>query len=62
MAIQPLTAAELAAARLRVIARDLILEAEALEASVPREKSKSGPIYFTDPDTGKRTRIKTIKM
>lgn len=60
--LRQLSAAELTAHRLRTMARDLVLEAEALEASVPREKSKTGRLYFTDPDTGKRTKIKTIKM
>jgi len=44
MALRQITPAEITAAKLRKMARDLILEAEALEASIKPAKTKRRPV------------------
>lgn len=63
MAPRQLTTAELTAAKLREMARDLILQAEALEASeqggeAARPRSKS----YRNPLTGKSVERKRIEL
>lgn len=61
MSLRRVTEAEISAAKLRRMARDLILEAERLEASVgPIDRQdRSGPRkHFVDPITGKRKKLK----
>ncbi|SDP29135.1 hypothetical protein [Desulforhopalus singaporensis] len=55
--VHKLSTVELTAARLRQQARELILMAEELEASVPKRKTKSRNV-FIDPRTGKATPVK----
>ena len=59
MALRKLTPAEITATRLREMARDLVLEAEALEATIDRPKEKSTPKSRTmvNPVTGKKSTI-----
>lgn len=60
MALRRLTEAEIAAANLRRMSRDLVLEAERLEASVVPDvpKQHSGPRnQYTCPVSGKKVTI-----
>lgn len=61
MSLEKISAVEITAHRLRSMARDLILEAEALESSLPKARRKAGPIYFKD-NQGRKTLIKEIKI
>jgi hypothetical protein len=63
MALRELTQVEIAAARLREMAKNLILEAEALEASVsiPSQK-KTQKKSYTNPLTGKAVKRKRIDL
>ncbi len=49
MALQPLPQAAFTAAKLRDMARDLILQAEALEASLPQPTSPRRDVPLFDP-------------
>lgn len=50
MALRQITPAEITAAKLRKMARDLILEAEALESTVKPVKTKRGPVRLPTMD------------
>ncbi len=62
MILRKVTTAEITATRLRKMARDLILEAEALEATAPAGPAMPIKNVFTNPLTGKATRIKKMEM
>ena len=65
MSLRRLTEAEIAAANLRRMARDLVLEAERLEASVPASAAEQGHVprkRYVDPGTGKPWNIKREKI
>ncbi len=62
MPLRKVTPAEITATRLRKMARDLILEAEALEATAPSRPRTGANNIFKDPLTGKVTRIKKVEM
>ena len=62
MALRELTQAEIAAARLRKMASELILEADALEASVAPVDRKKPSDIFINPITGKKKRIKFVGL
>lgn len=57
-----LTATEVTAARLRKMARDLVLEAEALEAAVKRRPGSTRPGTWYNPVTGKVENIKRSEL
>ncbi len=63
MALRKVTAAEITAARLRKMARDLVLEAEALEATVQAVQEAGGKLgVFRDPVSGKQETIVEVEL
>ena len=66
MELRQLTEAEIAAANLRRMARDLILEAERLEAAagIPRAVSsnRKGRETYTCPMTGEKIKVKSGRL
>ena len=62
MALREMTAAELAAGRIRKIILELTLEVEALEASIPAVPRNRGQHLFKNPVTGKVTKIKKVTL
>lgn len=60
--LRELTQAEIAAARLRVMAKELNLQADALEASVaPLVRNKRSNVYI-NPFTGKKMTINSVGL
>lgn len=59
--LRQLNQAELAASNLRRMAREMILQAEALEASFAPAPARKSSTYF-DPITGKPKKIKYIGL
>lgn len=65
--LRQVTEIEIAAQRLRDMAKQLNLQAAELEALAAAQRGddgqkKSGPLYFTSSITGKRTKIKRIPI
>lgn len=60
--LRPMTEVERAIAQMREMAKQLLLQAQALEATIEIPKQRSRVNELVCPRTGKRTRIKTIPM
>jgi hypothetical protein len=66
--LRQVTDIEIAAQRIREMAKQLNLQADALEAAAASQrgddcKSKTpGQLYFVSPSSGKRTKIKRIPI
>ena len=65
--LRQVTEVEIAAQRLRDMAKQLNLQAAELEALAAAQrgddgKRKPGPLYFVSPLTGERTKIKRIPI
>jgi len=65
--LRQVTELEIAASRIREMAKQLILQADALEATAAAQrgddgKRKPGPLYFVSPSTGHRSKIKRIPI